>query len=160
MTATLITRIRYRVHIRWMIRRDLPALAVIEDALFPDSWGDEDFIAALRQRNAIGMVAEVNEQILGGMVYSLHKHRLDLLRLAVHPDQRRGGVGTQMVQKLIGKLASHRRTAITAAVPETSLDALLFLRALGFKAERVERGGSGEPDVIHLAWHLRDEEEL
>ena len=59
---------------------------------------------------AIGMVAERGERVLGFMIYELHKTRLHLLNFAVANDARRRGVGSQMVDKLIGKLSSQRRT--------------------------------------------------
>ena len=46
------------VHIRWMIRRDMPEVLQIERTSFEYPWSEEDFIRCLRQRNCIGMVAE------------------------------------------------------------------------------------------------------
>src|SRR5439155_698350 len=80
----------------------------------------------LRQRNCIGMVAEQGEKVVGFMIYELHKAKLHILNFAVHPGCRRLGVGAQMVQKLISKLSSHRRTRITLEVRETNLGALLY----------------------------------
>src|SRR5215213_10091464 len=102
-----------RVHIRWMIRRDMPEVLQTEQESFDYSWTEEDFLRCLRQRNCIGMVAEQGERVVGFMIYELHKQKLHILNFAVHPQCRRHGVGAQMVTKLIGKLSSHRRTRIT-----------------------------------------------
>ena len=48
-------------HIRWMIRRDMPDVLGIESNCFEFSWTEDDFIRCLRQRNCIGMVAEMAE---------------------------------------------------------------------------------------------------
>jgi ribosomal-protein-alanine N-acetyltransferase len=128
-----------RVHIRWMIRRDMPEVLQTEQESFEYAWAEEDFLRCLRQRNCIGMVAEQGERVVGFMIYELHKNRLHILNFAVHPHFRRYGVGSQMVGKLIGKLSSHRRTRITMEVRETNLTAQLFFRAQGFKATRVLR---------------------
>src|SRR5215471_1645201 len=117
------------VHIRWMIRRDMPEVLAIEKQCFEFPWQDEDFIRCLRQRNCIGMVAEAGERVVGFMIYELHKSRLHILNFAVHEGFRRRGVGCQMVAKLISKLSSHRRTRITLEVRETNLAAQLFFRA-------------------------------
>jgi ribosomal-protein-alanine N-acetyltransferase len=122
------------VHIRWMIRRDMPEVLYIEDRSFEFSWSEEDFIRCLRQRNCIGMIAEHNERVVGFMIYELHRNRLHVLNFAVHPDFRRRGVGTQMVRKLISKLSPQRRSRIMLEVRETNLDAQLFFRELGFRA--------------------------
>ena len=91
---------KIRVHIRWMIRRDLPKVLAIEEDSFEFPWGEEDFIRHLRQRDCIGMVAEHDERIVGFMVYALHKRQLRLRNLAVASDVRRRGIGTQMVGEL------------------------------------------------------------
>ena len=130
---------KVRVHIRWMIRRDMPEVLRAEQASFDYSWTEDDFLRCLRQRNCIGMVAEHSERVVGFMIYELHKNRLHILNFAVHPQFRRFGVGGQMVSKLIGKLSSHRRTRITLEVRETNLAAQLFFRKQEFKAVRVLR---------------------
>jgi ribosomal-protein-alanine N-acetyltransferase len=128
-----------RVHIRWMIRRDMPEVLQTETESFEYSWTEEDFLRCLRQRNCIGMVAEQGEKVVGFMIYELHKSKLHILNFAVHPAWRRTGIGSQMVAKLVSKLSSHRRTRITLAVRERNLTAQLFFRSQGFRAVRVLR---------------------
>lgn len=128
-----------RVHIRWMIRRDMPEVLQIEQDSFDFSWCEEDFLRCLRQRNCIGMVAELNEKVVGFMIYELHKSKLHILNFAVHADQRRRGVGSQMILKLISKLSTHRRNRITLEVRETNLASQLFFRRVEFRAVRVIR---------------------
>lgn len=127
------------VHIRWMIRRDMPTVLAIEQASFEFSWSEEEFIRCLRQRNCIGMVAEKGDQVVGFMIYELHKNRLHLLNFAVHPSMRRSGIGAVMVEKLVGKLSFDRRNRILLEVRETNLEAQLFFKNLGFRAISVLR---------------------
>ena len=128
-----------RVHIRWMIRRDMLEILEIEKQSFEFPWCEEDFIRCLRQRNCIGMVAEQDDQVVGFMIYELHKNRLHILNFAVHPDHRRQGVGHAMVSKLLGKLSHERRNRIMLEVRETNLDAQLFFKSIGFRAISVLR---------------------
>src|SRR5204862_6467086 len=65
-----------RVHIRWMIRRDMPEVLHTEQQSFEFAWTEEDFLRCLRQRNCIGMVAEHGEKVVGFMIYELHKAKL------------------------------------------------------------------------------------
>jgi ribosomal-protein-alanine N-acetyltransferase len=122
------------VHIRWMIRRDMPEVLAIESQSFEFPWSEEDFIRCLRQRNCIGMVAEREERVVGFMIYELHKTRLHILNFAVSDDYRRRAVGTQMVEKLLGKLSHQRRDQILLEVRETNLAAQVFFREQGFRA--------------------------
>ena len=128
-----------RVHIRWMIRRDMPEVLGIESEGFEFPWSEDDFIRCLRQRNCIGMVAEHDERVVGFMIYELHKSRLHVLNFAVAAEFRRRGVGRQMAGKLIGKLSNQRRTRILLEVRETNLHAQVFFRSLGFRAVSVLR---------------------
>lgn len=127
------------VHIRWMIRRDMASVIEIEDRSFEFPWSEEEFIRCLRQRNCIGMVAESNEQVVGFMIYELHKNRLHILNFAVHPDFRRQRIGGSMVDKLVSKLSYQRRSRIMLEVRETNLAAQLFFKDLGFRAISVLR---------------------
>jgi [ribosomal protein S18]-alanine N-acetyltransferase len=132
-------RAQEQVHVRWAVRRDMPEILEIEALSFVSGWTEEDFLRCLRQRNCIGMIAEQGEKVVGVMVYELHKNRLHLLNFAVHPNCRRRGVGSQMVAKLVNKLANHRRNRITLEVRETNLPAQLFFRSRGFRAVNVLR---------------------
>lgn len=154
-----------RVHIRWMIRRDMPEVLQIEQSSFDFSWTEEDFLRCLRQRNCIGMVAEQGEKVVGFMIYELHKTKLHILNFAIQPAFRRLGVGVQMVTKLVSKLSSHRRTKITLEIRESNLAAQLFFRSQGFRAVRVLRSyyeDSGEDAYLlqyRLAGDLADDSE-
>lgn len=134
---------KQRVHIRWAIRRDMKEIEQIEQYSFEYPWTTEDFIRCMRGRNTIAMVAEIRAtkawEIAGFMIYDLHKNRLQLLNFAVAPKYRRLGVGQQLVEKLIGKLSSQRRTRIALEVRETNVAAQYFFRKQGFRAVNVLR---------------------
>ena len=127
------------VHVRWMIRRDMLEVLAIEQEAFEFPWSEDDFARCLRQRNCIGMVAEMSDSIVAFTVYELHRSRLHVLNFAVLRSHRRLGVGTQMMAKLTAKLAPDRRNRIVLEVRETNLPAQLFFRSLGFRAVSVLR---------------------
>jgi [ribosomal protein S18]-alanine N-acetyltransferase len=145
-----------RVHIRWMIRRDMPEVLAIEHASFEYPWCEEEFLRVLRQRNCIGMVAEHGERIVGFMIYELHRNKIHVLDFATHVEFRRRGVGRQMVAKLVGKLSNQRRNRIGLHVRESNLHAQLFYRVMGFRAMEVIRDhypDTGE-DAYSMQYHL------
>jgi ribosomal-protein-alanine N-acetyltransferase len=149
-----------RVHIRWMIRRDMTEVLDIERESFEFPWYEEDFIRCLRQRNCIGMVAEHGEQVVGFMIYELHKTRLHILNFAVADSARHRGVGRQMAEKLVGKLSSQRRSRITLEVRETNLSAQMFFKDVGFRATSVLRAyyeDSPEDAYLMQFHHMSDE---
>ncbi len=128
-----------KVQIRWMIRRDMNEVLEIERDSFDFHWTEEDFLCCLRQRNCIGMVAEHAGEVVGFMIYELHKTRLHILNFAVAADFCRSGIGTQMIDKLVSKLSQQRRKEIMLEVRETNLSAQLFFQDQGFLAMGVLR---------------------
>ena len=155
-----------RVHIRWMIRRDMPQVLDIEKGAFEFPWSEDEFVRCLRRRNCIGMVAEGSYgsgRVLGFMIYELHKTRLHILNFAVAAEARRHGVGSQMVDKLIGKLSSQRRTRLSLEVRETNLAAQLFFKQSGFRATSVLRDfydDSPEDAYVMQYRHRSDADDL
>ena len=143
-----------RVHIRWMIRRDMPEVLAIEHASFEYPWCEEEFLRVLRQRNCIGMVAEHGERIVGFMIYELHRNKIHVLDFATHAEFRRRGVGRQMIAKLVGKLSSQRRNRISllCSRDQPVLPALLSGRGLprdGSRARALSRQRRGRlPDAV------------
>lgn len=149
-------KIKMNVHIRWAIRLDMPSVLDIEARTHEFAWGEGEFLKQLRRRNVIGMIAERGDRVLGYVVYELFRDRLEVLRLGVDPEFGRKGIGTQIADKLKGKLSVNRRTAITTDVRERNLDGLLFLRESGFKAVALHRGwfdDSGE-DMIQMRFEV------
>lgn len=107
-------------------------LAIERDS-FEYPWTEEDFVRVLRQSKCLGVAAEIDNKIVGYMIYDLHDEKtIQLLNFAVHRAFRRRGVGRHMIQKLIGKLSTQRRTKIVGEVMESNLPAQLFLRSAGF----------------------------
>jgi [ribosomal protein S18]-alanine N-acetyltransferase len=133
------------VHVRWMIRRDMPEVLACGGAM-----GEEEILTNLRMRNAIGMVAESGGRVRGYMLYRLERTRLVLLDFAVNPADRRSGVGAAMTDRLRSKLRPDRRNRIVLDVPDWALAMQLFLRAQGFLAESVDR----ESETYHFVWRL------
>ena len=127
------------VDVEWMIRRDMPEILDIEYRSFEFPWSKDDFLYHLSQRNCIGMVAKLDDRVIGFMIYELQKTRLHLLNLAVGIQWQRQGVGSLMVHALIKKLNEKTRTRIILEVRETNLVAQFFFRHNGFRAVSILR---------------------
>jgi [ribosomal protein S18]-alanine N-acetyltransferase len=152
--AVLRSPEKLRIHIRWMIRRDLADVMRIERECFEFAWDDDDFLRCLRQRNCIGMVAEVGDHVIGFMIYELHRNKLNLLNFAVSRSVRRQGIGRQMVSKLISR--------ISLVVREGNLAAQLFFRGNEFRAMKVLKNyydDSGE-DAFLMEYRVADDEDV
>lgn len=127
-----------RVHVRWSLLRDFPAVVEIEAACFDDPWTEDEFKTTLRSRNVIMVVAERDGRVVGYAVYEIGKSALKILTLGVAPDARRAGVGIALAARVVNKAAGSGRAA-RVVVSEKNLAAQLFFRACEFRAVRVKR---------------------
>ena len=134
-------------HVRWMLRRDMPDILRIEQESFENPWSESYFINALRNRNTIGMTAELlDEKIVGYMLYELHRDHLFLTNIAVDSERRFFGVGSTMQHKLFSKLSHERRRRIVTMVREENLGAQLFFQRLGYIATEVVKSPCDDSD--------------
>jgi len=132
-------KIQARIHIRWFILRDIAEVMAIESRSFADSCDEQFFENQLRRRNVICMVGEgIDGHVISYVVYELHRRHVEILKLAVHRDYRREGIGTVIIDRLKSKLCEQRRNRLSTLVGERSLDAQLFFRACGFIASGID----------------------
>lgn len=124
---------------RWMIRQDLPHLAIFESELNDAAWNRDDFLAALQDRKVVGFTATIKtiDKPIGYVLYHLESSRITIKRIHVDSLYRRAGAGTLLIEKLMEKLSVHKRRRMRIDVPEVSFDVQLFLRKLGFRATLV-----------------------
>lgn len=125
-----------KIFVRWMVRRDLPAVMEIEQRSFDFPWSEEEFRNHLLSRNEIGVVIEVNEIVAGYLCYRVEKCRIEILSLAVAQEFRRRGLGRKMVDYVKTKLVNDKNR-LMVLVRETNIEALLFFRSQGFRVVEV-----------------------
>ena len=92
--------------------QDIQAMHAIDSASFEPPWTPKEFKRALKHPHRLALLAEHEDKVVGFAVYELQRGRLEIVRLAVHPDYRRQGVGAQLVHKMLGKLTQQRRDAV------------------------------------------------
>jgi ribosomal-protein-alanine N-acetyltransferase len=118
--------------IRWLTKRDQDEVLDISKLSFEYPMPRAELLAKLRRRNCIAMVAEDDHgRVSGYMIYCLERRTMTLEELAVHPDDRRQGVGRLMMEKLQSKLLG-KRVKIVTMVRESNLNAQLFFKSMGF----------------------------
>lgn len=97
------------IHVRWMIRRDIPEIVELEKYGMPDSWDEATLLSQLQQRNNTGMVAEIGDLIVGYLIYNIRKQSYDIVRLVVHPGARKAGVGAKIIERLRNSATKSRQ---------------------------------------------------
>lgn len=128
------------MRIRWMIRQDLPEVMDIMRRSYVEPWSEDEVLACMQCKTTIGHVVESDDRVIGFTLFDLGKKAISIVLLAVHPEERRLGVGRLMVERVVGKLAVGRRTAVNLLACEKDLCAHLFLKACGFRVVKTFAG--------------------
>lgn len=125
------------MEVRWMIRKDLPAAVRLDSDLSPHPWDHDEWIAALKERSCIGMVAVRDGEVLAAMAYELRRGHVCLLKVVVNPDCSEATAA--LLERLREKISQTKRKYIECHVRETDLKLQLCLRDCWFKAVSVFR---------------------
>ena len=78
MSTVPTTKAQVRVHIRWMIRRDMPEVLAIEHAGFEYPWCEEEFLRVLLEEGLVVLAVPVLEH---GLYLGHQQFKDELLRL-------------------------------------------------------------------------------
>lgn len=143
--------------IRAMCHRDLRHVQEIASFCFPTPWNDNEFRMALYEHGYHAMVAEhmggisAQDQILGYLIYRVHRWSLQIVNFAVAPKVQGRGVGTLLWSRVLHRLTLNRRPEVWADVDAGNLDAQLFLAGVGAKAFQIV---PGEPEQYRFSFRL------
>lgn len=144
------------INIRWFdFKRDLDSMTFIDAKAFEEYWTYNDFEQRLKEKSVTCLVAEVENETVGFLVYELFLHRFLLVRLGVLPAHRRKGVGSTLLKELKSKL-TQKRELIFAEVRERNLPVQLFLSSQGYKAVEVLRDYYPDTKEDSYVFHYRN----
>lgn len=132
-------QIQQKSAMRWMIRKDMDEVLAIDRQNFQNPWSEDDFCAALRQRNCIGQVVELDQRIVGYVIYDIQESAFSIIKMAVDPNLQRLGIGSKILQRMKHKLSQERRSSLIIEVGASDEAGQAFLRKAEFKADAVLR---------------------
>jgi ribosomal-protein-alanine N-acetyltransferase len=131
--------------VRLLFPRDVRDLLAVQEKKRGPQWVRTDLLAAYDQPGTQAWAAEIDENIVGYLVFQTTPQGADLLHIAVAPYWRRQGIARAMLEKL-----ADQGPKVRAIVPDTNLAAQLLLRDAGYKAVRVVRGHCGGEDGYRM----------
>lgn len=117
--------------IRRLVYSDLPTVLAIERRSFQSPWSLAMFVLELSKPRGICFAAEAGGSLAGYLVCSRYADVWHLMNIAVAPEHRRRGIGTRMLQQLLGEVGPGGR--ITLEVRASNTGALAIYERFGFR---------------------------
>lgn len=121
------------VRIRTARPADLPELVRIERASFPIPWSESAFRAVMRREHGRVIVADRGGEVVGHAAVWFAADEGELGDIAVDPDWRRRGVGTELVEAALREARRRGVQQLFLQVRESNGPALRLYERAGFR---------------------------
>jgi ribosomal-protein-alanine N-acetyltransferase len=127
------------VSLRPLVEADLSAILDIEQVSFPAPWTRAAFLHELHSPHSRLLAAEWQGQVIGYLCCWLVADEVHILDIAVHPDQRRHGVGKLLLDHALAEARRSGARSANLEVPRSNLPAITLYRGCGFHEVAVRR---------------------
>ncbi|NHI93564.1 MAG: ribosomal-protein-alanine N-acetyltransferase [Candidatus Lokiarchaeota archaeon] len=113
---------------------DLEVLISIEKISFDHPYSDDLMKFIVHNRNAINLIAETENEIIGYVFAILKSDREGhVISIAIKPNFRKKGVGSHLINEIIRILEDNKATKLVLEVRTTNKMAIEFYERIGFK---------------------------
>ena len=141
--------------VRWLCKNDTDAVLRIDaDAFGGERLTEDSLTAVLQQPRTHSLVAiDETHAVIGFMIYTYTSKSVALVtRIAVASGKRKQGVGSALMQHLLGKLLYKDDARVSTYVMENMSEAIDWFRRQGFKVWGLTPGEQPEngQDVYYL----------
>jgi ribosomal-protein-alanine N-acetyltransferase len=136
----------HKLIIRDMREDDIPAILEIEQISFSTPWSKESFLNEIYNKYAFSKVAVFEVNVIGYICANYLHHESHILDLAVHPDFRRQGVATILMNEAIRELKKKGCVFMYIKVRVSNAGAQKFYELFGFKVETIRKKYYDKPD--------------
>lgn len=121
--------------VRRLAYSDLPAVISIERRSFPAPWSLAMFVLELSKPSGICLAATAGDELLGYLVCSRYDRVWHVMNVAVDPDHRRRGVGSELIRRLLEEAGGE--LPFTLEVRTSNAAAIAMYQRLGFRSAGV-----------------------
>jgi len=130
------------MEIRRLSLPDLDPIVAIENAVYPTPWSRSMFAGELAKPSSVSLGAFDGEA--GGLVaYLIVSRYVDawhIMNVAVHPECRRQGVASRLLDELFELTAGRHRRGYTLQVRVSNVTAIALYERFGFEPSGIRRG--------------------
>jgi ribosomal-protein-alanine N-acetyltransferase len=127
------------VTIREMKLFDVPWILKIESISFSTPWSKLDFLNEISNPFSITKVALRDSEVVGYICVNCIIDEGHILNLAVHPDTRRKGIATGLVEKVLDELRKKMCKFLYLEVRVSNIGAIRFYESFGFVSTGIRK---------------------
>ncbi len=128
------TNVEPSVQIRLMRWWDIPAVATLENALFPtDAWSEEQFWGELALETRVYLTAEQAGQVIGYAGAFVLAPDSDLQTIAVDPSAQGAGTGRRLLTELMALVSERGAESMMLEVRADNSPAIAMYERMGFE---------------------------
>ncbi len=121
-----------KIKIEKMSEQDIKAVAELDKKSLPESWSEKNYSISIENPNYNILVAKSGDKIVG---FVSTYHAADegyICNIAVQSSQRKCGIGTALMHKILEYSKSKNLKSLSLEVRESNMGAIKFYDKLGF----------------------------
>jgi ribosomal-protein-alanine N-acetyltransferase len=139
--------------IRTATLEDISQICLIESECFgEDAWSRQNFLAVLANDISKLFVYEKDKEIIGYAVVTVIFDEAHLDNLAVSLENRKKGIGKQLVSYILRYLKDIEIHKITLEVRKSNTAAINLYKSLGFAIEGVRKNYYKNQEDAYIMW--------
>ena len=136
----------------------VPHIAELEKLCFNDPWSENSIASELDNRLAFWLVATDEDRVVGYVGSQTVLGETDMMNIAIHPDYRKRGVATMLIEDLILHLTQQGSHSLMLEVRSSNEPAKSLYSKMGFETVGIRRNYYRNPRedamILRKEWSL------
>lgn len=136
----------------------VPQIAELEKMCFNDPWSINSISSELDNRLSLWLVAVEEDRVIGYVGSQTVLGETDMMNIAIHPDHRKRGIATALIESLIQKLTEQGSHSLMLEVRASNEPAKSLYAKIGFIAVGIRKNYYRNPRedalILRKEWGL------
>ena len=141
-----------------MLQCHVPQIAELEKICFNDPWSENSIASELDNRLSCWLVAIADDKVVGYVGSQTVLGETDMMNIAIHPDNRKQGIATELINALIEGLNERGSHSLMLEVRASNEPAKSLYLKLGFEVVGVRKNYYRNPRedalILRKEWNL------
>lgn len=141
-----------------MAESHVPQIAELEKLCFHDPWSISSIASEVNNRLSLWLVAAEDDQVIGYVGSQTVLGETDMMNIAVHPEYRKQGIATLLINDLVDKLKEQGSHSLMLEVRASNEPAISVYRKLDFmevgRRKNYYRNPKEDALILRKEWNL------